>query len=1591
MRKSSLWSLIVAISLVAIFAGTGFIGKATAQEPTPNLKPSVLPLDLSRPPIKEELMAAGQLGGLLYPTHEAASNHREALINQSFGEAIDVWNRHRYPEAIVMFQNHVAEFPDSPWASEAMLHIGCNAFYHGCYTEAENCFNWVIRANQGSRHYGARAMVDKTRIRLANLREAQGNFSAAIRLLSAVKQSSSSWRDQTYASHWIQRLSRLRHQGLALYNCGLQALAQLLMQEGQKVAAKEILAKRPSSRRGQSIKELQSLAGAYGYQLDCRKLAVADLREIPLPALVQLNARQAGNHGHFWLLKEAEGDRLEFYDPQSRQRFRQTAAEFAQEWDGNALVLIRPGCAELPGRPLAAREMEHSWGGCCGVQRPPDNLGNPNKRDSDEDDPPSKCAPTWEVNPVNMNFYAVDTPLWYRPPIGPRVNVTLSYNSQASIAEHEPFGNKWQFKYSTYVVEDSGGTVTVFMPDGRNDVYYRDWVGGYRRPIHVYNDFTQAVSSGNSSEGLRKSADNRFELRFPDDTVYVYDIPAGTSSLQAFLVEIRDRHGQKLTFGYDANLHLTTITDALGKVTTLTYNAAGLVTAVTDPFGRSAAFEYDQDRNLVKITDMGGYWTSFAYDAHRFISGIANARGAWSIYTEPADGIANGSNPYPAPGTAMWQNYRITVTDPAGQKEEYRYNGYSGNGWYVSPMNYVDYTGPSKNNLNVPQTKYTYSNNWIASVTLPQGNGFRYAYDSNGNRTSIDDGQGTVKYTYNGMGRATSITNPYGAITNLTYDANEVDLTATQNSLGTTSLAYNAAHEVTSVTDRLGKVTTFTYNTYGQPTSATNALGQVTTYTYDAGHRLVEIAQAGQRQHSYTYDSLDRLSTHTDPTGLSRGFSYDSLDRITQISFPDGKFINYTYSRCCPHLVESITDRGGRTYLYSYDKLNLLQSETNPEGGVTRYAHDADGNLTQLIDPEGNITRFNYDNNNRLVKKTYPDGTYLLSSYNKAGLLTSKRNARGTETYYSYDAARRLKEISYTNNANPWINYDYDGHGRLIKASNALGTSLFAYDAMSRLTAVDGPWDNDTTSYQYDALGRRTGLAAAGGQPAAYAYDSLGRLKGVTVGGTAAYAYSYQGASPLVASLARPNNAGVTSYQYDPLNRLTGVANRDGAANIINQFDYTYNQQDQRSSETISGNQPPAAYASEATAYSYNRNNQLVSLSNPVKQTFSYDADGNLTRGYTPAGYPFTAVYDPGNRLKTLSFQDGAGFKYKTEYYYFGDQLARVKKFQNDVLVSDNRYMYDGFQVLQERDDANQTVNEYAWGLGLGGGIGGLLHLSQGGAAYSYVYDGKGNVAALLEGGGDVATAYQYDPFGRRLTQSGSLAQPLQFSTKPYDDKTGLSYYGFRFYAPAVGRWMTRDPISELGGINLYEFVRNNPLNYGDPLGLWAGVDDLIFTVGGGLVGVVGQGISDLISWKRSGWEDYTGSFVGGAVGGELLLYTGPVVAGMAGGAASNITKQGLKNISGKQCGLDPYSYILDTALGGIPFPGLEINGITAGSSSYKQIYLQMVTKMRNGTISEVSLQTSGKMFIGTTIESAPSAIIGAEVSPGLSNLLPSN
>ena len=140
------------------------------------------------------------------------------------------------------------------------------------------------------------------------------------------------------------------------------------------------------------------------------------------------------------------------------------------------------------------------------------------------------------------------------------------------------------------------------------------------------------------------------------------------------------------------------------------------------------------------------------------------------------------------------------------------------------------------------------------------------------------------------------------------------------------------------------------------------------------------------------------------------------------------------------------------------------------------------------------------------------------------------------------------------------------------------------------------------------------------------------------------------------------------------------------------------------------------------------------------------------------------------------------------------------------------------------------------WGLDIAGtltatgGVGALVRTSvhagaDAGKTYHYGHDANGNVTVVLDTNGTLAAAYEYSPYGELLRKEGPRAasNPWRFSSKYADDETGLVYYGLRYYSPRIGRFINQDPIGESGGLNLYAFVRNSPVNAIDILGLSCG------------------------------------------------------------------------------------------------------------------------------------------------------------------------
>lgn len=246
-------------------------------------------------------------------------------------------------------------------------------------------------------------------------------------------------------------------------------------------------------------------------------------------------------------------------------------------------------------------------------------------------------------------------------------------------------------------------------------------------------------------------------------------------------------------------------------------------------------------------------------------------------------------------------------------------------------------------------------------------------------------------------------------------------------------------------------------------------------------------------------------------------------------------------------------------------------------------------------------------------------------------------------------------------------------------------------------------------------------------------------------------------------------------------------------------------------------------------------------------EVFLYDARGNLTQDSF-----YIYEWDVLNRLISITPTAAARMAgVRTEQLEFAyDYLnRRVKKVVRDVnpitgVLSQPKstilFYWQGFDLIYEAVYGPATANnftmerKYYWGLDWSGslsgagGVGGLIATTRRSASGTVSgaaipsYDGNGNLLAVYDSSGTSLAEFEYGPYGQLVRMSGSLPNefPFRFATKYYDSETKLYYYNHRYYSPELGRFLSRDPIGEAGGMNLYAFVNNNPANAVDALGM---------------------------------------------------------------------------------------------------------------------------------------------------------------------------
>lgn len=733
-----------------------------------------------------------------------------------------------------------------------------------------------------------------------------------------------------------------------------------------------------------------------------------------------------------------------------------------------------------------------------------------------------------------------------------------------------------------------------------------------------------------------------------------------------------------------------------------------------------------------------------------------------------------------------------------------------------------------------------------------------YAYDAH-NRlwTETDARNGTTTYAYYDDDQLHTVTTPdpdttrsgpgYDAqVTTYGYDAAGRRNLVTLPDTGQVHTTYYEHGQVKRTWGTRTYPTAYTYDPQLRVKTlttwkdfASEAGAAVTTWNYHPQRGWLDNKRyADDTGPGYTYKLSGRLETRTWhrtselPTAgslLKTTYGYTAAGDLNSIDYSDDTpDVSYTaFDRLGrPH---TATDAAG-TRTLAYSVFGQTEDETYTAGPlnglVIDRTYDGYGRYDDVTVPSVYTADYDYDAASRLdlvtqgvhtAKYAYVPNSPLVES------VTVKNN--GTlrlTTTKGYDHLNRLFSITNapaTTSART-VGYDYNAANQRSKATREDATYWdYGYDALGQVDSAVKKQAGGTTipghayGFLFDDIGNRK-TATFNGSTTTYAPNDLNQYDERTVPGV----IEVRGEAAADATVTYRLDAGLPQ----PTTRLGGLFHAqapvdNGTAPVTTAL-------------TVTGVKNNVGPDGEDAVTEFTR----TVFTPQTPEAYDHDTDGNLT-----ADALWSYAWDAENRLKSMETSASAVTagrpRVKHDYAYDGQGRRFAKKTYAWTsgawaLTASRLFVYDGWNLLAELDAmaSNAVVRTYVWGLDLSGsqqgagGVGGLLWLNADTATHAAGYDGNGNVIALVDlADGSTSATYEYGPFGDTLKADGAAAalNPYRFSTK-FTDDTGLLYYGLRYYNPSTGRWINRDPIGEAGGVNLYNMVSNDLVQYFDPLGL---------------------------------------------------------------------------------------------------------------------------------------------------------------------------
>ncbi|ETR70152.1 MAG: hypothetical protein OMM_03446 [Candidatus Magnetoglobus multicellularis str. Araruama] len=811
---------------------------------------------------------------------------------------------------------------------------------------------------------------------------------------------------------------------------------------------------------------------------------------------------------------------------------------------------------------------------------------------------------------------------------------------------------------------------------------------------------------------------------------------------------------------------------------------------------------------------------------------------------------------------------------------------------------------------------FEYKGDEMVSYTNAEKKHWRFKYDSNHQLLIIQDPEGYTQTdnTYDDSGRVISQKNANNQTYNFYYSKYKNTEEDPENNQ--TIYSFDNNRHLICTENAYGHRTKRKYDGQGHLTELCNPRNFTTTYIYDHYNNLRFVVDATNKQSEYIYDDFHRLAFFTNRSGHTTEYKYDTKHRLITTIDPEGNYYTKNYYQENGLLKATIDANNNKTTYYydEYGFIDIVKMES--ADGFLQTAYDYDYNIRgyfeylyeinpkllkgkTIISPGKNQIKelidyqrrykFEYDKRKLLLKEFNPlnndDTPKTKYLYDDNGNIRERHEfnietGQYDITEYRHTPTNKIESIDYPDNTT--VTIKYDSRDNIDYIIDPTGKNDYTYDKINRLKIFTRLF---TIYYIYDEdgyTGQLTSIVYPGGfigNKVKYTYDSLNRMKTITdwKNNLTEYHYDEIENEKDIKRTIYPNKSKM-KYIYDKAGRLMALQNKKQDNSVIADYNYKFdsvgNIESVSYTDTIQFN-----FKSKTDFFKHNIANQIENSG------FIYNIQGDIVNGL---GYDFN--YDHSHKLSTVSYSG-----HTSKYTY--DGLGNRIKVEQDSVVKQYILNPETSVILAETSQGN-IDRYYVYGDGL------LYSIDIKGDTFFYHYDATGNTVAMTDKDSKIVNRYAYSPFGMEFFKDETVSNSFKFIGREgvIDDANGLYYMKARYYSPKLGRFISADPIGHNGGMNLYSYAGNNPINYSDPLGLWTIGIDFSVTLGAGKGATGGYtfALDSKLNYailRHSGAGGVGGSAAGGAM--QFQITNASKITDLTGGSVSTGGSVGPKIIEG--------------------------------------------------------------------------------------------